>query len=150
MPEPRPLWTAEEIVQATGGRLEGAPFAASGLTYNSREIAQGELFLAMRGARDGHDFAASAFAAGASGALVERTVDGGPCVVVEDVQKGLEALGAFARDRAPHVRRGAVTGSVGKTSVTQAIRAGLDLAGPAHGSIKSYNNHIGTLVKLVE
>lgn len=36
----------------------------------------------------------------------------------------------------------AVTGSVGKTSVTQAI-AGLDLAGSAHASIKSYNNHIG-------
>jgi UDP-N-acetylmuramoyl-tripeptide--D-alanyl-D-alanine ligase len=59
----------------------------------------------------------------------------------------LEALGAAARDRAP-ARRGAVTGSVGKTSVTQAIRAGLDLAGRAHGSIKSYNNHIGVPLTL--
>src|SRR5690606_31335256 len=61
---------------------------------------------------------------------------------------GLEALGAAARDRAPQVRRGAVTGSVGKTSVTQAIKAGLDLAGPAHASIKSYNNHIGVPLTL--
>ena len=44
--------------------------------------------------------------------------------------------------------RGAVTGSVGKTSVTQAIKAGLDLAGSAHASIKSYNNHIGVPLTL--
>ena len=53
-----------------------------------------------------------------------------------------------ARDRAPQARRGAVTGSVGKTSVTQAIRAGLERAGRAHGSVKSYNNHIGVPLTL--
>ncbi|WP_425991321.1 UDP-N-acetylmuramoyl-tripeptide--D-alanyl-D-alanine ligase [Brevundimonas sp. TWP2-3-2] len=149
MPEPTlPLWTAQEIAVATGGGIEGGAFTADGLTYNSREIAPGELFLALKGARDGHDFAASAFAAGASGALVEHPVDGGPCVIVPDTLHALEALGAAARDRAPHVRRGAVTGSVGKTSVTQAIKAGLDLAGPAHASIKSYNNHIGVPLTL--
>jgi len=149
MSEPTlPLWTAQDIAVATGGRIEGGVFDASGLTYNSREIEPGELFLALKGVRDGHDFAASAFAAGASGALVERPVDGGPCIVVPDTLHALEALGAAARDRAPHVRRGAVTGSVGKTSVTQAIKAGLDLAGPAHASIKSYNNHIGVPLTL--
>jgi UDP-N-acetylmuramoyl-tripeptide--D-alanyl-D-alanine ligase len=149
MPESLPpLWTAQEIALATGGRIEGGVFDASGLTYNSREIGPGDLFLALKGARDGHDFAASAFAAGAAGALVERPVDGGPCIVVPDTLHALEALGAAARDRAPHIRRGAVTGSVGKTSVTQAIKAGLDLAGPAHASIKSYNNHIGVPLTL--
>ncbi|MBX9616808.1 MAG: UDP-N-acetylmuramoyl-tripeptide--D-alanyl-D-alanine ligase [Caulobacteraceae bacterium] len=149
MPEPTaPLWTAQEIAVATGGRIEGGVFDASGLTYNSREIGPGDLFLALKGVRDGHDFAASAFAAGAAGALVERPVDGGPCIVVPDTLKALEAMGAAARDRAPQIRRGAVTGSVGKTSVTQAIKAGLDLAGPAHASIKSYNNHIGVPLTL--
>ena len=143
-----PLWTATDIALAVEGRIEGGVFDASGLTYNSREIAPGDLFLALHGARDGHDFAAAAFAAGATGALVERQVDGGPCIVVPDTLKALERLGAAARDRAPHVRRGAVTGSVGKTSVTQAIKAGLDLAGPAHASIKSYNNHIGVPLTL--
>jgi UDP-N-acetylmuramoyl-tripeptide--D-alanyl-D-alanine ligase len=149
MPEPTPpLWTAQEIAVATGGRIEGGVFDAGGLTYNSREIGPGDLFLALKGVRDGHDFAASAFAAGAAGALVERPVDGGPCIVVPDTFRALESLGAAARDRAPHIRRGAVTGSVGKTSVTQAIKAGLDLAGPAHASIKSYNNHIGVPLTL--
>ncbi len=149
MPETAPLWTSAEIEAATGGSLSGVPFAVSGITYNSREIVPGELFVALRGARDGHDFAAAAFAAGAAGALTERPVDGGPAVVVVgDTLKALEALGVAARDRAPHVRRGAVTGSVGKTSVTQAIKAGLDLAGPAHASIRSYNNHIGVPLTL--
>lgn len=147
-----PLWTSAEIAAVTGGQLSGTDFVADYLTYNSRELGPGDLFVALKGARDGHDFAASAFAAGATGALVEHAVDGGPSVVVADTLKGLEAMGAFARDRAP-ARRGAVTGSVGKTSVTQAIKAGLDLAalrdgGAAHGSIKSYNNHIGVPLTL--
>src|SRR5690606_21528511 len=138
-----PLWTSAEIEQAVGGRLSGEGFQATGVTYDSREVGPGDLFVALKGARDGHDFAASAFAAGAAGALTERPAGDGACVVVPDTLRGLEALGVAARERAPRVRRGAVTGSVGKTSVTQAIRAGLDLAGPAHASLKSYNNHIG-------
>ena len=150
MPEKsaRPLWTAAEVAAATGGVLHGDDRLITGLTYNSREIVAGDLFLALKGARDGHEFAASAFAAGAAAALVEQAVEGGAYVVVPDTLHGLEALGVAARDRAPHVKRGAVTGSVGKTSVTQAIKAGLDLAGAAHASIKSYNNHIGVPLTL--
>lgn len=145
-----PLWTAEAVASAAGGRLHGPDVrpntAVTGLAYNSREIAPGDLFLALHGARDGHGFAAAAFAAGAALALVDRPVEGGPYVLVADTQKGLEALGVAARERAR--LRGAVTGSVGKTSVTQAIKAGLDLAGSAHASIKSYNNHIGVPLTL--
>lgn len=144
----RPLWSAAEVAAATGGVLHGDDRPITGVTYNSREIVSGDLFLALKGARDGHEFASTAFAAGAATALVEHPVEGGSYVVVPDTLHGLEALGVAARERAPHVKRGAVTGSVGKTSVTQAIKAGLDLAGPAHGSIKSYNNHIGVPLTL--
>ncbi|WP_425982404.1 UDP-N-acetylmuramoyl-tripeptide--D-alanyl-D-alanine ligase [Brevundimonas sp. TWP1-2-1b1] len=144
----RPLWTAAEVAAATGGVLHGDDRPITGVTYNSREIVPGDLFLALKGARDGHEFASAAFAAGAATALVEHPVEGGAYVVVPDTLRGLEALGVAARERAPHVKRGAVTGSVGKTSVTQAIKAGMDLAGPAHGSIKSYNNHIGVPLTL--
>ena len=147
MPDPSPsLWTAAEIASAVGGRLEGADFSASGVTYNSREIVPGDLFVALHGARDGHDFASGAFASGAAGALVDRSVEGGPQVIAADPLKALEALGVAARARS--ARRGAGTGSVGKTSVPQAIKAGLDLAGSSHASIKSYNNHIGVPLTL--
>ena len=140
-----PLWTSGEIEQATGGKTD-AFFAVGGVTIDSRDVAPGDLFVALAGVRDGHDFAAAAFAKGAAASLVLRPV-GGPHLVVPDVLKGLEAMGVAARDRCA-AKRCAVTGSVGKTSVTQAIRAGLALAGRAHSSVKSYNNHIGVPLTL--
>src|SRR3569832_23163 len=143
-----PLWTSDEVLAATTGRLAGAGFTASGVTFDTRELQPGDLFIALAGERDGHEFVAQAFEKGAAAALVSKPVEGGPSVVVAATLKALEALGAFARDRSPEVRRGAVTGSVGKTSVTQAIAAGLRLAGPTHNSVKSFNNHIGVPLTL--
>jgi UDP-N-acetylmuramoyl-tripeptide--D-alanyl-D-alanine ligase len=142
-----PLWTSAQIEAATGGRLEGAPFVADGVGIDSRALEPGDLFVALAGARDGHDFIAGALAKGAAGALASRSGPGDR-IVVGDTLQALEALGVAARDRAAHARRGAVTGSVGKTSLTQAIKLGLDMAGPAHGSVKSYNNHIGVPLTL--
>ena len=142
-----PLWTADAIAAAVGGRLHGPAFAATGVSIDTRTLASGDLFVAMAGVRDAHDFVPGALASGAAGSLVTRPVEGG-CIVVEDTLKALERLGVAARDRAPNCRRGAVTGSVGKTGVTQAIRAGLAAAGRAHSSVESYNNHIGVPLTL--
>jgi UDP-N-acetylmuramoyl-tripeptide--D-alanyl-D-alanine ligase len=142
-----PLWTAGEIVAASGGRLDGAAFAVNGVSIDTRSIEPGDLFVALAGVRDGHEFVDQALARGAAGVLAARPVNG-PAVVVGDTLRALEQLGEAARERAPQARRGAVTGSVGKTSVTQAVRAGLALAGKAHSSVKSYNNHIGVPLTL--
>ena len=141
-----PLWTSAEIVNATGGRLHGQGFEASGVSFDTRSLEPGDLFVALKGERDGHAFADEAFRKGAAGALTTRPVDG-PRVEVSDSLVGLQRLAAAARERSP-ARRGAVTGSVGKTSVTQAVKAGLELAGDAHGSIKSFNNQIGVPLTL--
>jgi len=142
-----PLWTSEEIAAATGGHGAGPRFTARGVSIDSRTLESGDLFVALTAERDGHRFVAAAMAAGAAGVLASAPVLA-PAVMVRDTQAGLEALGEAARRRAVRARRGAVTGSVGKTSVTQAVRAGLALAGPAHGSVKSYNNHIGVPLTL--
>ena len=142
-----PLWTAEEIAAATGGKLAGQAFRAGGVSIDTRTIQPGDLFVALAGVRDGHEFVEQAFEKGAAGVIASRQVFG-PAVMVPDTLQALEKLGAAARERAPQARRGAVTGSVGKTSVTQAIMAGLTLAGPAHSSVKSYNNHIGVPLTL--
>ncbi|MDB5481725.1 MAG: murF [Caulobacteraceae bacterium] len=143
----RPLWTSDEIVTATRGRLEGNGFVAAGVGIDSRDLAPGDLFVALAGDRDGHAFVPAAVARGAVGSLTTRPVEGSS-IIVADTLDGLRRLGEAARGRARRARRGAVTGSVGKTSVTQAIRAGLDRAGAAHGSVKSYNNHIGVPLTL--
>ena len=143
---PEALWIAEEIAQATDGKVAG-DFAVTGISIDTRSVEPGDLFVPLVGARDGHDFVAQAVAAGATGVLAAKAVDA-PAVMVEDTFKALELLGIAARERAPRCKRGAVTGSVGKTSVTRAVEAGLRLAGKAHASVKSYNNHIGVPLTL--
>jgi UDP-N-acetylmuramoyl-tripeptide--D-alanyl-D-alanine ligase len=142
-----PLWTSDEIARATGGTLAGAPFAATGVSIDTRSLEPGDLFVALGGVRDGHEFVDQAMGKGAAGVLASQAV-AAPAVMVGDTLKALEKLGVAARIRAPQTKRAAVTGSVGKTSVTQAIMAGLKLAGRAHSSVKSYNNHIGVPLTL--
>ncbi len=144
-----PLWTGEAIAAATGGRLS-APFAAEAVSFDSREVIGGELFVALKGTTaDGHDHVASAFARGATGALVSRPVDG-PHVLVPDTMAALEALGAAARARATAARVLGVTGSVGKTGVKDALARAFARSAPeaTHASVKSYNNHTGVPLSL--
>ena len=143
------LWTSEEIVAATGGTLHGSPFEVSGVTFDSREVEHGWLFVAMPGTvADGHDFVAKAFAAGAAGALVSQPVDG-PHILVADVPEALTRLAIASRERMTGTVIG-VTGSVGKTSTKEALFAALDryARGRVHRSVKSYNNHTGVPLSL--
>ena len=142
------LWTSAEIAAATGGTAS-APFEVSGVTFDSREVGLGDLFVAMPGTvHDGHKFVEGAFAAGAAGAIVSQPV-GGPHVLVADTFAALEALGAAARERSTATIFG-VTGSVGKTSTKEALFASLDRCRPGavHRSVKSYNNHTGVPLSL--
>jgi UDP-N-acetylmuramoyl-tripeptide--D-alanyl-D-alanine ligase len=143
-----PLWTSAEIAHATGGTAS-ALFEVTGVTFDSREVQPGDLFVAMPGtASDGHAFVDSAFAAGAAGAIVSRPVSG-PHVLVEDTFAALIALGRASRERSRATIFG-VTGSVGKTSTKEALYCALDRCRPAkvHRSVKSYNNHTGVPLSL--
>lgn len=143
-----PLWTSGELTAALGFYFGDADrFAVTGVSIDTRTLEPGDLFVALPGVRHGHEFVSQAFQKGAAAAISSREFDG-PGFVVPDTLAALEQLGVAARERATKARRGAVTGSVGKTSVTQAIMAGLTLAGPAHSSVKSYNNHIGVPLTL--
>nr|WP_317894216.1 UDP-N-acetylmuramoyl-tripeptide--D-alanyl-D-alanine ligase [uncultured Sphingomonas sp.] len=143
-----PLWTSAEIAAATGGTAS-AEFAVGGVTFDSREVAPGDLFVALSGeATDGHRFLDGSFARGAAGALVSADTPH-PSVRVEDTMAGLEALAWAARARTDATVIG-VTGSVGKTGTKEALFAALDRGAPgsAHRSVKSYNNHTGVPLSL--
>lgn len=145
------LWTAAEAARATGGKLvNGEAWAANGVSIDTRSLEPGDLFVALKDARDGHDFLAQAFVSGASAALIsdESKADGlGPCIVVHDVLLGLRKLGVAARERCA-AKRVAVTGSVGKTSTKEALAVCLSASGATHRSVKSYNNHWGVPLTL--
>jgi UDP-N-acetylmuramoyl-tripeptide--D-alanyl-D-alanine ligase len=142
------LWTSDEIAAATGGTAS-QPFEATGVTFDSREVQPGDLFVAMPGTvYDGHRFVDGAFAAGAAGAIVSQPVSG-PHVLVEDTFAALQALGRASRERSRATIFG-VTGSVGKTSTKEALYAALERnrPGKVHRSVKSYNNHTGVPLSL--
>jgi len=142
------LWTSDEIAAATGGSASER-FEVTGVTFDSREVQAGDLFVAMPGtAHDGHQFVDGAFAAGAAGAIVSQLVSG-PHVLVEDTFAALQALGRASRQRSKATIFG-VTGSVGKTSTKEALFAALDRnrLGKVHRSVKSYNNHTGVPLSL--
>jgi UDP-N-acetylmuramoyl-tripeptide--D-alanyl-D-alanine ligase len=142
------LWTSDEIAAATGG-IASASFEVTGVTFDSREVGPGDLFVAMPGTvHDGHKFVDGAFAAGAAGVIVSQPVNG-PHVLVDDTFAALQALGRASRERTAATVVG-VTGSVGKTSTKEAMYAALDRIRPGnvHRSVKSYNNHTGVPLSL--
>jgi UDP-N-acetylmuramoyl-tripeptide--D-alanyl-D-alanine ligase len=150
----RPLWSIAELAAALSARPQGdAAQDVTGISIDTRTLEAGDLFVALKDQRDGHEFVSTAFKNGAAAALVsqsyERGAGDGALFRVLDALKGLEALGRAARDRlAVDARVVAVTGSAGKTGTKEMLRACLAPLGPTHASEKSYNNHWGVPLSL--
>ncbi|WP_300031523.1 UDP-N-acetylmuramoyl-tripeptide--D-alanyl-D-alanine ligase [uncultured Roseobacter sp.] len=144
------LWTAAEAAAATGGRAT-TDWAATGVSIDTRTLEAGDLFVALKDVRDGHDFVAQALEKGAAAALVSHVPDDvpadAPLLIMDDVLAGLEDLGRAGRARMQGQVVG-ITGSVGKTSTKEMLLAMLSYQGRAHASVASYNNHWGVPLTL--
>ncbi|MGV6874432.1 UDP-N-acetylmuramoylalanyl-D-glutamyl-2,6-diaminopimelate--D-alanyl-D-alanine ligase [Pseudochelatococcus sp. B33] len=148
------LWSPLDLVTALNARVANAlPDRVTGVSIDTRTLAPGDLFLAIRGENsDGHAYVQQALAKGAAAAVIDEAhaaslVNGGPLYVVRDVLEALHGLGAAARARS-RARVIAVTGSVGKTSTKEALRLALGRQGRTHASVASYNNHWGVPLSL--
>ena len=139
------LWTPADLLAATGGLLR-APFSATGISIDTRTLKPGDLFVALVGDTDGHAWVRAALDRGAAGALVHALPpdlpDDAPLLAVPDTLEGLRALAAFARARFTG-KLVAVTGSVGKTTTKEMLRAILAAHGRAWAAEASHNNHWG-------
>ena len=139
------LWTAADLRAATGGLLR-TPFSASGVSIDSRTLKPGELFVALVGETDGHRWVRAALDRGAAGALVhtmpDDVADDAKLLAVGDTMDGLRGLAAYARARFGG-RLLAVTGSVGKTTTKEMLRAILAAQGSTWAAEASHNNHWG-------
>lgn len=144
------LWLSGDAVGATGGEAT-RDFAITGVSIDTRTIQEGDLFVALKAARDGHDFVAMAFEKGAGAALVTHRPAGvsedAPLLIVPDVLAALEDLGRAARARVKG-KVLAITGSVGKTSAKEMARTVLAGQGKTHAAEASYNNHWGVPLTL--
>ena len=149
-----PLWTREEVLAALKPEeiLGEMPADFSNASFDSREIAGGELFFAIQGVRmDGHAFVADALKRGAGAAVVSQPTEemraAGPLLVVADTLKALEMLGRAARARTTAKVIG-VTGSVGKTTTKEMLALALSTLGRTHAAKGSFNNHWGVPLTL--
>jgi len=144
------LWTSAEAVAATGGKSD-LSWEANGVSIDTRTIKAGDLFVALKDLRDGHEFVAQALEKGAAAAVVTHRPEGvdadAPLLIVPDVLEALGALGRAARART-RAKVVAITGSVGKTSTKEMLRAVLEKQGKCHAAEASYNNHWGVPLTL--
>jgi UDP-N-acetylmuramoyl-tripeptide--D-alanyl-D-alanine ligase len=152
--------TVADVARAVSGRLvSGDPSAAiAGVSIDTRRLAPGELYVAIRGARfDGHDFVEAALAGGASGALISRPMGGLPrdlaagrvLIVVPDTTGALQRLARWIR-RTSGARVVAITGSAGKTTTKDVAAAFLGLRHRVMRTAGNLNNHIGLPLSLLE
>lgn len=156
---PEALWQIDALVAAAGGQADARPsdksVSVSGISIDTRTLGTGDLFVALKDQRDGHEFVSAAFEKGAAAALVsvkyQRQDGDGLLIRVDDVLLALERLGAASRARlSAGARVIAVTGSAGKTTTKEMLRVALEAVAPAHvhASIKSFNNHWGVPLTL--
>jgi UDP-N-acetylmuramoyl-tripeptide--D-alanyl-D-alanine ligase len=147
--------TLERFARACGGRLQGADRSYVGVSTDTRTLAAGELFVALRGPNfNGNDFVAAAEKAGAAGAVVDTVQTGValPQIVVTDTQAALQQAAHEWRMQFAIPVIG-VAGSNGKTTVKEMVSAILSQAGECLATRGNLNNHIGvplTLLRLTE
>jgi UDP-N-acetylmuramoyl-tripeptide--D-alanyl-D-alanine ligase len=145
------LWTSAEAASATQGSTDGF-WTAGGISIDSRSVAFGDLFVALRGPNfDGHVFVADALAKGAAAAVVDRMPEtlppGANLLKVKDTFQALNDLAAAARQRCG-ARVIGITGSVGKTSTKEMLRLVLSRQGATHATVGNLNNHWGVPLTL--
>lgn len=149
-----PLWTSETICSAIDGTCEMLETSIFGLAIDSRDVREGDAFFAMPGTdMDGHSFVETALGKGATVAIVRRDWDAPDGVDEAQLIRCAcpkKALISMAQDRRAAVSAQivGVTGSVGKTSLKDALFRCLGRETLAHTNVRSFNNDVGVPLTL--
>ena len=138
---------AADVANATAGKVVGQNAHLDGVSFDSRTLRPGQLFVPIVAERDGHEFIDDAVARGAGAYLTAREPQGRrTAIVVADTLAALMDLGKFGRARLDATTNGRVvgiTGSVGKTSTKDFAHAVLSASLRTASSDKSFNNDQG-------
>ena len=136
------LYEIAEVLSAKNDVTQFANVSLSNAEFDSRLIEPGGLFVPLKGARDGHDFIATAFTQGAAATLSERPVAEGPYILVDDVLKAFQCLAKYYLEKM-QVDVLAVTGSNGKTTTKDMLAQLLATTYKTYKTQGNYNNEIG-------
>src|SRR5688500_505485 len=146
------FWTLDRVAEALGTGPRGAT-ASTGIATDTRTIRDGDVFVALRGEKyDAHDFLDRAVQAGAKALVVSRAGGarslGVPVFEVRDTLVALGQLGRFRRRAWKGTVLG-ITGTNGKTSTKELVRAALGSTRSVHATVGNLNNRIGVPLTLL-
>ena len=136
------LYEIAEVLSAKNDVTQFANVSLSNAEFDSRLVKSGDLFVPLKGARDGHDFIPTAFAQGAAATLSERPVAGGAYILVDDVLTAFQRLAQYYLEKM-QVDVLAVTGSNGKTTTKDMLAQLLATSYKTYKTQGNYNNEIG-------
>lgn len=145
------MLTLQQLAHQINAQYQGSDLPFNGVSIDSRTINRGELFIALRAERDGHDFVADAIKKGAAAVMVDHALDiQVPQIITPDTFKGLGLLAHAWREQF-NIPIIALTGTAGKTTTKEMIAGILHELGPTLATEINLNNNIGvplTLLKL--
>ena len=136
------LYEIAEVLSAKNDVTQFENVSLRNAEFDSRLIESGDLFVPLKGARDGHDFIATAFAQGAAATLSERPVAEGAYILVDDVLTAFQRLARYYLEKM-QVDVLAVTGSNGKTTTKDMLTQLLATTYKTYKTQGNYNNEIG-------
>ena len=136
------LYEIAEVLSAKNDVTQFENVSLRNAEFDSRLIEAGDLFVPLKGARDGHDFIATAFAQGAAATLSERPVAEGAYILVEEVLTAFQRLAQYYLEKM-QVDVLAVTGSNGKTTTKDMLAQLLATTYKTYKTQGNYNNEIG-------
>lgn len=134
-----------EVAKVVGAKNQVSEFEdvpLGNIEFYSRNISEGDLFLPLKGARDGHEFIEMAFDNGAIATISEKEIEGHPYLLVSDALKAFQVLAQYYIEKM-NVDVIAVTGSNGKTTTKDMIAAILSTTYKTYKTQGNYNNEIG-------
>ncbi|MEM6339022.1 MAG: Mur ligase family protein, partial [Pseudomonadota bacterium] len=143
------IWDSKSLEKALGVRV-AANIEAGQVKFNSMDVDKDDIFIALPGKRDGHEFANDALSRGARCAIVSKdipNVDRNKLINVDDTMLALNNLAEYKRTNSK-AKFIAVTGTVGKTSTREIIKTMLLAYGKTYSSVKSFNNYLGVPLTL--
>jgi UDP-N-acetylmuramoyl-tripeptide--D-alanyl-D-alanine ligase len=143
---------AADVAKATNGILVGQNAHLSGVSFDSRSVRPGQLFVPIVAERDGHEFVLAALSAGAGAYLTTGKTFGRTSITVPDTLAALLQLGAWGRNKLDAQlanRVVGITGSVGKTSTKDFIAAAIGSALRVAANERSFNNDQGLPVTIL-
>ncbi|WP_341753087.1 MULTISPECIES: UDP-N-acetylmuramoyl-tripeptide--D-alanyl-D-alanine ligase [unclassified Candidatus Tisiphia] len=143
------IWSARDLSNALN--IEVHPDIHGGqVQFNSNSVTDGDLFIALKGANDGHNYALHALERGANAVIISQEITGLPdekVIMVPDTLTALHQMAEYKRQKSQAKFIG-VTGSSGKTGTKEAIKTVLNHFGSTFASRGNFNNHLGVPINL--